>query len=384
MKKQPTSSIQPLGPRGWANWRLFNDGLPHTGRVEAALYSDSPIVGQIQEGIGPYQIFNAVPLDVGASQPALFLRIGFHLSEPDYSAIDFERTSVETYLGGWIGDEIAFLLSLALEIRCRCGGITRRWWSEREDPLGTPSETTHRRPYLPPTDPGAPLLPQIGKRRPYDDRNVEFSRDLLNLYPRCDLQAAVSLARAARLYAEALWIAEDDPQASWISLVSAVEVAAAHQYADEAPRDRLCRAKPALFKLLESCDATVLDEVANSFPHLGATSRFLRFIEEYGPPPPDKRPEIGQLDWTKMKNHMQVVYEWRSKALHGGIPIPLPMCERPRFYDNTRLPAETPLAATASGETTWRLKDTPMLLWTFAYIVRRTLLSWSRGLARDA
>ena len=54
---------------------------------------------------------------------------------------DYDMTASDTggYHGGGPAEEVAALVSLALGVRCRSGGITRRWLRGDPDPLGTPS-----------------------------------------------------------------------------------------------------------------------------------------------------------------------------------------------------------------------------------------------------
>jgi hypothetical protein len=76
---------------------------------------------------------------------------------------DYDMTASDTggYHGGGPAEEVAALVSLALGVRCRSGGITRRWLRGDPDPLGTPFEADHRRPYLPEQAGPRALLPGI-------------------------------------------------------------------------------------------------------------------------------------------------------------------------------------------------------------------------------
>jgi hypothetical protein len=58
--------------------------------------------------------------------------------------------------------------------------------------------------------------------------------------------------------------------------------------------------------------------------------------------------------------------------------MPAPLCEPPHMFDDG-VPSERPLGlGSAAGSATWRPKDLPMHLHTFAYVVRGTLLAWWR------
>ena len=81
------------------------------------------------------------------------------------SATEESKTDDKSYHGGAIEDEIASLVSLALGIRCRSGGVTRRWWCQvdesKNDPLGYPFEYDHRPPIWTPPARGNAMLPTL-------------------------------------------------------------------------------------------------------------------------------------------------------------------------------------------------------------------------------
>jgi hypothetical protein len=341
-------SKRPLEPLGWANWRALLDGEPWLGAVEVGCYTDSSPTRQLGSGLGPLQVINTVSGErlIGLANMALVLRFEVHQKlQPDQ--VSWSRTSVRSYTGADVGDEFAALLALALGMRCRSGGMIRNF--EPGDERGQPYEGQHVRPYLPPPRfRRAPVLPGM-------DREValEDARDLLNRYPRASPPKAVALVRAARLYEQAVWIAEADPDLSWLLLVSALETAAAQVHG---PIPRGKKRHP-----------------------VGATQRFINFMRDLTPPPPSKRPRYGQLDWSRMEQHARKIYYWRSRALHDGIPFPSPMCLPPRDYDADGVVEEAPTGlASGTGTSVWKSTDTPMHLATFARITRHALLRWWR------
>jgi hypothetical protein len=192
------------------------------------------------------------------------------------------------------------------------------------------------------------------------------------------------LLRAARAYQEGLWIAEDDPRQAWLRFVSAVEVAADHWAVDEVPQEQLKTARPELAALLAAKGDDHLREVAAKLTHIsGSTSKFIRFLIQFAADPPPERPqyEYQRVDWssrTRLREHLRVIYDYRSQDLHAGTPIPEPMCEPPHQSHGTA-PSEVPLAPwTFIGPEPafWARKDTPMLLHVFAGMARRGLLAW--------
>jgi hypothetical protein len=112
--------------------------------------------------------------------------------------------------------------------------------------------------------------------------------------------------------------------------------------------------------------------------YMGATKTFIDFILEYLPDEPSKRPiEFGRINWSKscFKDYLSKIYSYRSKALHGGIPFPAPMCEPPMWLEKGL--SEKPMGiAIARQNAVWVADDLPMQLHIFEYIVRNTLLKW--------
>lgn len=225
------------------------------------------------------------------------------------------------------------------------------------------------------------VLPRIVK-------TTTMSPDLLKTFPALTPGDATAVVRAARSYRDALWIAEAEPELSWLMLVSAIEVAAVQQHIDRtAPIEILRVSKPRLVARLESLSPEAVDEVAAALAReLRATARFLDFMDRFMPTPPEKRPPEGfRLDWSapNLKRCITKVYEHRSLALHEGIPFPPPMCDGPLLADpDWHAPIETVpgLAASTSGGV-WSREDLPFPLQTFEYIARGALLNWWSALA---
>jgi len=85
-----------------------------------------------------------------------------------------------------------------------------------------------------------------------------------------------------------------------------------------------------------------------------ATEKFIDFTMAHLPEPPAVRPLEGfRLDWARMAEHLELVYAWRSRDLHDGTPIPVPMCQPPHQVDGQPAPIEVPLVlATWTGSAT--------------------------------
>jgi hypothetical protein len=318
-------------PLGWAHWRAERRGLPESRALEVACYTDTRPTGDLADlaaGLGPLQIYNTTPgmMKTGRPRMALVIRVGLH-ETPQITAVPWAKTKVALYTGVDLGAEFGALLSLALGIRCRSGGLIRTF--EGSDPRGEPTEWAHVQPYLaPPRYDGNPIIPVPA------EVSVHEAVPYLARYPSASQGKAVALVRAARLYEQALWIAESDPELSWLLLVTAIE-AAALQREGPIPRGRRWHVNR-------------------------PTTRFVNFIRDFAPPPPLPRPQHSPLDWSMMSQHARTIYRWRSHALHDGIPFPRPMFEPPPQRDEKGVLTEIPGGfATATGSTVWRASDTP-------------------------
>jgi hypothetical protein len=145
-------------------------------------------------------------------------------------------------------------------------------------------------------------------------------------------------------------------------------------------------------ELSDALDEIALDAVARVAPHLASlvksTARFQAFFKTFPPAPPERRPPDGFQfrPWdTGMKKAIGTIYDWRSKALHAGIPFPPPMCDPPYPKNNGWVaPCETipGLAAYTRGGV-WTKKQMPFGLHLFEHITRASLLGWWKSLTPD-
>jgi hypothetical protein len=357
------------GPFVYENWKSAVEDADLQSVQEYPLFTDAYVLGQIQEGYGPYQLFNSIPIppDSGRLLPVVILRLESYLT---YEPPSMDETDTGRYHGGMLSDEIAAIVSLCLGIRLKAGGISRVFDLDG-DPKGRPvGFRAHSEPILDKPTGLAPILPRA--LEPRSLTKIEPMANLLHLSP----TEAMALVRAARLYQDAMWIGESAPELSWMMFVSAVEIAASYWYTDSrADVEILEEFKPEFVEELnEIGGAEAIRIVADEFAsHLRAAKKFREFIANFAPDPPQERPEHGRFSWRRrnIKQAMVKIYDWRSRALHGGIAFPQPMCDRPRLRE------EKPLGlASSTRGGVWVAKDVPMLLHTFEYIVRKALLKW--------
>lgn len=368
---KPIGARLDSGPACYRNWTAKIAGSTAWGGSEVPLYSDCFIVGEVSS-LGPYSIVHASP--ESPSDPAFVLRCTSYF-DPNMLP-GMSKTDTSGYTGARLADEIAALLSLSLGARVMAGATTRleiepnKWlmMGDRNRPIA-----------MSPSSSRGPVLPRACEKK-------TLTADPISSLPQLSPGEATALIRAARCYRDAVWIAEAEPELAWLLMVSALEVAAVQQKAENTePVEILRESKPELVARLAQAGSTLLEEVAQSLAReLRATARFLDFVERFLPEAPKQRPPRPfQLEWSPraMRKFMTTIYRYRSDALHEGIPFPPPMCDPPGRLSDGDAPVEGfhALAAATTGGV-WTKKDLPMSLHTFEHVARGALLSWWRKL----
>jgi hypothetical protein len=375
-EKQPM-----IGTPAYDNWRAFSQREPLLSAFECILYTDAWLTGEVITGVGPYSFFNLVPIllqgEEGKAHTAVVLRIGVHAA---LETTPMDKTDQARYHGGSMTDEIAALASLLCGVRFRSGGQTREF-DVKGDPRGRPVAWSVR--------PEPTLMVGMGRwvlPRATGEHSMMPIQDLRR-FPMLNPEEAIALVRSARLYQDALWLAESEPSLSWLMLVAAVETAAGHwRISRDSPLDRLRGSKPGFVEFLVSTGVENLAlKVAEEFDEsIGATKKFVDFLLTYLPTPPPRRPaKWGQIEWSpeNLRKALRQIYTYRSKSLHNGMPFPAPMCEPAFVLDIGEAPTEKPIGtamSTAGG--TWLAEDVPMLLHTFEYIARNGLIAWWKSM----
>lgn len=287
------SASQPVrGPIVYENWRASLTPSATVEAHETPLFTDAHITGEITEGYGPYRFLNSVPGDFEVSRlkPAIVVRVeDYYSPTPDEVVTQLQqgKTDDALYHGAGADEEIAALVSLALGIRCRAGGVSRLFTS-RDDPRGRPVNwMIHTDPTLPPF------------RRPFRLPRALRTKalgelDPLLILPSIEAADAAVLIRVARLYQDAVWLAESQPELTWLMLVSAVEAAAGYWRQErESALERLRAWGPGknveaiLREISEDLVIRVADLVA---PYVGARRTFVDFLLTFCPDPPEDRP----------------------------------------------------------------------------------------------
>ncbi|WP_329555164.1 hypothetical protein [Streptomyces sp. NBC_00696] len=364
-------------------WQIWHHPDPESDGFESLLYSDSLIHGEpywsSPASVGPITLVpTAAELGGGlhhSGQVVVRFRHGSPVLPPGERPY---TSSPDHYVEMYAGEEIAALLSLILGVRLRDGGLIRRF-EYGKDPAGNPELHDHRPPALIPVPDRRVQLPGL--------RGAEVNLGLgvrwLSLYPRLAPAEAIVLAKAARCYADALWIGDNDPQQAWLHLVTALETVAVLVQIDTLdPIDVLNDAHSELVDVITNRGASdILPKIADLLVETSkATRRFLDFTCRYAPQPPTERPGNHgmRVDWDTLRKSMSLIYGHRSNYLHAGRPMPPGMIGLNLEYDEDGRPPERieQDSTISAGYATWKTNQVPMFLWVFAYITRGTLLNW--------
>ena len=358
------------GPFCYRNWKAMTAGLPSRNATEYCLYSDIIMFADPDQNHGPYKLMSLfMSHKITGLRPVIALQVEHHNPNENRSH----------------ADEIAAIVSLCLGIRLEAGPLTRAF-NSNDDVRGHPvGWEYHKTPVLPPTQDHL-LRAVIPAACGYHSmRDAEVLSTLTKLSP----STATALFRAAKLYQNALWLAETQPELTWLMLVSAVEVAAGQwRSSKESALERMLDFKPDLADLLRPHGEELMSHVAVKIADfMGSTRKFRDFLLTFLPEPPIERTEEAhQHPWTTeaLKKTFNIIYGHRSKALHDGIPFPAPMCVPPLwnggFSEHRGIYREKPEALISQD---WKIEDTPMYLYLFEYIVRNALLKWWHEMSRD-
>ena len=367
----------------WAYWNLksFDECNKPYSVVEHPFYTDSKILGERNRSDEPYKFINhLVYSEEGEVSDAIILRVFWYLKSDQFFEVD---TNYNNYHGGWITDELAALLSLKFGIRVKAGQLSRIYKADYDTDFGSPRSVGRSKPYLNMPILG-PVLPSVVRTVNITDFNMRA------LIFGLDEEQFVALVRSAKMYQNALWVAESEPELAWLLLVSSLETAAnCWMKLSTSNLKRLETSKNKLFTMLsEKLDQESLSFVADEIaPTLGATNKFIKFCIHYFPQPPEERPpEWAQVEWTEknFKKILNKVYSYRSKALHGGIPFPEPMCRPAEIVRECGSVMEKGCIGLASHSLggSWKSEDLPISLDTFCCFSRNVLINWWEDLIR--
>lgn len=370
-----------------ANWRQKLVGAKLVGMSEARLYTDAWVIGELPE-LGPFSVLNTVAGAGDQSErvtPGIVLRVFHHELPSEYNGGIRQRagksyravTDDRHHHGGDLVDEMAALFSLFVGIRLQAGPIDREFRDE-QDRFGRPiAYGLKARPFLPA---GREQLPRLS-----GPKKLQALQRLEKL-PLLSVEDVGSLVKIARLYQQAVWMANAEPSLAWLLLVSAIETAAASQSNQDITSADLASAMPDVAALLVKKRLTkIMPELSRALStYIRATAKFANFLVSHAPPPPDQRPKKwirASFKPNDIGKSARLIYRYRSNALHDGRAFPAPMCKPPeilRFGKRIdKAHTERPMGlAQRIGNHQWDGGDMPMLLHVFEYITQHAIMRW--------
>ncbi|EGR2205724.1 TPA: hypothetical protein NKX25_002856 [Vibrio parahaemolyticus] len=363
------------------NWSLYLNSEPCMYISEFPMYSDITVFGELLEGMGPLSFHNSLPIKQESSGEVVIpvvVRISNYLKP---LSTDFSKSSYNHYHGGWLPDEIAALMSLALGARFYAGDSIREFDACTSDPLGKPRFRNLVHPPLSNIPMQRVVLPEVRQRK--DLREVQFFESFGKLSP----DVAEKVVKCCRQYQNALWVSETNPELCWLMLISAIEIAA-NEWAknEQSELYNLANSYPEFFEqLLQNGDEDLLKSAADTFsPITKATSKFIKFCKHFSPETLTQKDSRGfKYSSTKLTNALRTIYNHRSQALHAGVPFPAPMCEPPEEYEQGIYQQVPNQLGVYMRGATWVGADIPMTLHLFHFLAREILVKWVRSLESE-
>ena len=394
MSSQKKKLFADYGPYSYRNWLAQAENKVNYPYciIEIELFSDACFKGT-EVDHGPYTLINAEPFP--PIQPSylmhgrLVLHYGSFLDPNKDPTSHPNGTDTSMYHGGGLRDEMAALYSLCFGSRIKAGGTIRkqRPWDKYPKPrIPRPDETPI---FSHPHDERYLLPWHIGEKK------MGLVQEHINNYIKLKPRQASTLIRAARLYQDAVWLSENNPELSWLLLGSSVEVAADYAYTERNsdPVKQFKELKPTLAEALNGLgeDSQRAIEIVSSHLEglIGSTKKFRQFLCDFAPiEPPTERPPYQTIRWDKpsLKKVFNKIYDYRSKALHGGTPFPEPMCRPPEKGHKDKSFVEYPSVGIAGATlgSSWKAQDVPIHLHIFEYIVRYSLLRWWQNMTTSS
>ena len=368
-------------PLVYSNYRAFQNNEGKHSTIEFPLFSDAQFRGEFVSSDCPYYFYNLIYSRPGAK---IILRADIYL--PPSMNMKIESNS-DYYCDAFFPHDLVAICSLILGVRLKAGGRTREF-RYGEDPLGRPTNRSSIREEQSVIEldkivlNNCHLMPGIV----FNVGNLEELKLLISI-KKLSLQEMTALIRSARLYQDAIWLGESEPQRAWILLVSALENCAKKwKNPNYSPIDGLKETYPSLSEYLQNNGGEehlqrVADYLSDRFK---LAHNFVEFIIEFFAKSPDSH-LLSNYTTQQMKKIFKKIYSYRSKALHAGTPFPIPMCEPPpQTYDNNgnKVFSEKGMVSRAfhTPEGSWLPEDTPLNLNAFAIITRRVILEWWESL----
>ena len=390
----------------YENWLIKNRNNPCVIVNEFYLYSDFGIIsGDLlsNESRLPFSVLNTNSQDEENKLIPRFILRYFDFI-PLYSKNPCNiNIAPNLYINITAQEQISCLLSLLLAIRLKSGDIIRTMTCiDEERQIFSDVKVFYN----------LPDLEKINRVILFDKKNIKLIRQVKSLKNELNVKdnyclspflkllnshrsTIVYIIKAAKLYSDAIFLGETEPNIAFILLISAIEsVAEGYFYASDIKNfSDLFEKESKICEIMQTTKATYgvqkksisklfkgnkIDNKKNIQIDIKFMFFLIKFMPNISPPNIGDIPKHYQLAWNdkeKMLEAFATIYNYRSRYLHDGTSFPLPMLLSPLQFPFKFYPEKPPANCSHGGIYFYEM-DLPMYLYVFEYIVQQSIQNW--------
>ena len=210
-----------------------------------------------------------------------------------------------------------------------------------------------------------------------------------------DRRKIVYIIKASKLYSDAIFLGETDPNIAFVLLVSSIESVAEDFFCSSGinnftdlfvKESEICeimkKTKAKYGVQNKKISDLFINDKSNKNTKIPIDIKFMFFLIKFMPH--ESPPNIGdisenyQLNWNekiKMLEAFATIYNYRSRYLHDGTSFPLPMLLSPLQFPFKFYPEKPPANCYHEG-IYFDEMALPMYLYVFEYIVQKSIKNW--------
>ncbi len=318
--------------------------------TEYEVIADANIIGELTYGPYYFVIWEFSPKRKEGDRK-LCLRIKEKLPDPDNPLWKSAKRK-GFYHGGGIAEELVILSSLFLRRRLKLGPMVRR--NDQPTMIDFKSLTT-----------------EIDKPLFKGDSNLEVLSNWIKLVEGLSPEYHLRYILAAKFYHRAILLIEDEPDLSYLNLISAIEILCQETDIGQIGLNDL---DTNLSEIVESINDEAIRNVLKQAilkRERFIKRRFIQFVLQHIENEfwtEGIRPEYGQIKPDDLPGILGTVYDQRSRTLHSGEPFPVSIFFPPLHDSEIDFSA-----GMSSGEKKWEPKDFIPHLHFFERLVNHVL-----------
>lgn len=309
----------------------IKDDKAEFNTYEFEVISDARIIGDLEYGPYKFSIWEFSNKKEGEERK-LCLSIKSKILNSESKNMD-DANRKGFYHGGGIAEEIVSIASLILRRRFKLGPVTRI--------NNKPSLYLKGNIFLD---------EQLITGKSYFASLFEWFQFVEGLNPKYDQ----SFMLAVRMYHKAILLIEEEPDLSYLNLITAIEVLCQDTDIGEVT---LYDIDKELANLVYTLEDNAKEKIASRIlkREKFIKRRFVKFILDYLEDSfwnEVERPEIGKINSEDLPDYLRKIYDQRSRTLHSGEPFPPFHYEKP--LDGAEIDFSSYIIA---GEKKWERKD---------------------------